>query len=125
MQVRPGTSQENRLRLLHQWQLGLLHDYLPAAIKKWEQEISVSSSGYSLRRMKTKWGSCNPASRHLLFNTELVKKPRHLIEYVVIHELLHLVESSHNDAFIALMDKYCQHWREAKAELNALPLERL
>jgi hypothetical protein len=72
--------------------------------------------------MKTKWGACNTQARNIRLNTELVKKPRDLLEYVIVHELMHLIEPKHSDRFIALMDRHYPHWREARAELNALPL---
>ena len=72
--------------------------------------------------MKTKWGSCNHRAGHIRLNTELVKKPRHLLEYVVVHEMAHLLEPSHSDRFGAILDRHCVSWREARAELNALPL---
>jgi predicted metal-dependent hydrolase len=72
--------------------------------------------------MKTRWGSCNPKDRHIRLNTELVKKPRDLLEYIVVHEMAHLVEPTHNDRFIAILDDIFPGWREARAELNYLPL---
>ena len=72
--------------------------------------------------MKTKWGSCNPAKRHIRLNTELVKKPKDLLEYVVVHEMVHLLEPTHNERFMAILDRYLPQWRESRAELNALPL---
>jgi len=77
---------------------------------------------YFLQRMKTKWGGCNPRARSIRLNTELVKKPKDLLEYVVVHEMLHLIEPTHSDRFIALMNKHYPSWREARAELNELPL---
>ncbi|WP_258878893.1 M48 family metallopeptidase [Paraburkholderia sp. BL6669N2] len=79
-------------------------------------------SGYFLQRMKTKWGSCNHRAGNIRLNTELVKKPKDLVEYVVLHEMLHLVEPKHSDRFFALIDQYWPQWRESRTELNALPL---
>ncbi|MDR0735509.1 MAG: M48 family metallopeptidase [Zoogloeaceae bacterium] len=72
--------------------------------------------------MKTKWGSCNYRRAHIRLNTELVRKPRDLLEYVIVHEMIHLIEPTHNERFIALLDQFHPTWREARAELNALPL---
>jgi len=72
--------------------------------------------------MKTKWGSCSPKVRHIRINTELVKKPRDLIEYVVVHEMIHLLEPTHSERFVTLLSKHYPSWREARAELNELPL---
>ena len=79
-------------------------------------------TGYFLQRMETKWGSCNHRAGHIRLNTELVKKPKDLVEYVVVHEMIHLLESTHSERFQALLDKYYPTWREARAELNELPL---
>ncbi len=78
--------------------------------------------GYFLQRMKTKWGSSNHLRAHIRLNTELVKKPRDLLEYVIVHEMIHLIESTHNERFIALLDRHYPAWRDARAGLNALPL---
>ncbi|MNL48780.1 hypothetical protein D3C87_1716600 [compost metagenome] len=72
--------------------------------------------------MKTKWGSCNHMAGNIRLNTELVKKPKDLVEYVVVHEMLHLLEPTHNDRFVALLDRHWPQWREARKELNTLPL---
>jgi len=72
--------------------------------------------------MKTKWGSCNPRARNIRLNTELVKKPKDLLEYVIVHEMAHLLEPSHNEHFVAILDEHYPTWREARAELNELPL---
>lgn len=120
--VKDTADRKLKAKVIHAWHKRLLHDLLPPLIRKWEQRTGVKSSGYSLRKMKTKWGSCNAKTGHLLFNTELVQKPHSLIEYVVVHELLHIIEPSHNHRFTDLLDRYYQHWQEARAELNALPL---
>ena len=72
--------------------------------------------------MKTKWGSCNPRAGTIRLNTELVKKPKDHLEYVVVHEMLHMIEPTHNERFFTLMSKHIPGWREARAELNELPL---
>ena len=91
-------------------------------IRKWEAQLGISVSGYFLQRMKTQWGSCSPSAQHIRLNTELVKKPRDLLEYVVVHEMAHLLEPSHSERFVAILDRHWPHWRESRAELNALPL---
>jgi predicted metal-dependent hydrolase len=82
----------------------------------------VEVAGYFLQRMKTKWGGCNHRARNIRLNTELVKKPKDLLEYVVLHEMLHLIEPTHSERFLTLISKHCPEWREARAELNELPL---
>ena len=107
---------------MHDWHKALLHELVPRLIRKWEAKLGVTLSGYFLQRMKTKWGGCNHRAGNIRLNTELVKKPKDLLEYVVVHELAHLVEPTHSERFIGLLDKHFPSWREARAELNALPL---
>jgi hypothetical protein len=87
-----------------------------------EPRLGVNVSGSFLQRMKTKWGGCNPQGRRIRLNTELVKKPKDLLEYVVVHEMLHLRVPTHSARYIALLDKHYPTWRETRAELNELPL---
>lgn len=122
LQVRPGADAEQRRRVLHAWHKGLLHAVVPALVAKWESRLDVKVEGYFLQRMKTKWGSCNHAEGNIRLNTELVKKPKELLEYVIVHEMLHLVEPTHNERFVGLLDQHFPAWREARLELNALPL---
>lgn len=120
--VRPDSSTEKRAEVIHAWHKSLLHEVVPPLIQKWESKLNVHVSGYFLQRMKTKWGSCNHAAGNIRLNTELVKKPKDLLEYVIVHEMLHLIEATHNDRFITLLETHYPSWREARAELNELPL---
>ncbi len=120
--VRPGSDAEKRAEVIHEWQKLLLHDVVPPLIKKWERKLKVKVTGYFLQRMKTKWGSCNHKAGHIRLNTELVKKPTDLLEYVIVHEMIHLLEPTHSDRFISILEKHYPTWREARAELNELPL---
>jgi predicted metal-dependent hydrolase len=120
--VRPGTPKAKRAEIIHEWHKALLHDALPVLIRKWESKLGVEVAGYFLQRMKTKWGGCNPRARRIRVNTELVKKPKDLLEYVVVHEMLHLIEATHSEHFVALLERHYPTWREARAELNELPL---
>lgn len=122
LRVRPGSDTEKRATVIHEWHKSLLHKMVPALIKQWEPKLKVKVAGYFLQRMKTKWGSCNPKAGHIRLNTELVKKPKDLIEYVIVHEMAHLIEPNHSDRFIAILDEHYPTWREARAELNELPL---
>ena len=122
LNVRPGSDHAKRASVIHEWHKSLLHEFIPTLISKWEPKISVQVTAYFLQRMKTKWGSCNYKAGHIRLNTELVKKPKDLIEYVVVHEMLHLVEPTHSDRFISLLTENFPAWREARAELNELPL---
>lgn len=120
--VRPDSTADKRAEVIHEWHKSLLHEAIPPLIAKWEAKLGVSVTAYFLQRMKTKWGSCNHRAGHIRLNTELAKKPKDLLEYVVIHEMAHLLEPTHNDRFVALLDKHYPTWRDARSELNALPL---
>ncbi len=120
--VRPGSNRAKREAVVHAWHKALLHDVVPELIRRWEPKLGVEVSRYFLQRMKTKWGSCNYRARTIRLNTELVKKPKDLLEYVVVHEMLHLIAPTHSEQFLTLMSKHYPAWREARAELNELPL---
>lgn len=120
--IRPGSDAEKRAEVIHEWHKSLLHKLVPELIKRWEPKLKVKVTGYFLQRMKTKWGSCNHMAGHIRLNTELVKKPKDLLEYVIVHEMAHLREPTHSDRFVAILDEYYPSWREARAELNELPL---
>ena len=120
--VRPDSSAEKRAEVMHEWHKSLLHEVVPPLIQKWEHKLKVRVSGYFLQRMKTKWGSCNHAAGNIRLNTELVKKPKDLLEYVIVHEMAHLIEPTHSDRLIAILEEHYPSWREARTELNELPL---
>jgi len=120
--VRPGSDARKRAEVIHEWHKSLLHAVVAPLISKWEPKLRVVVAGYFLQRMKTKWGSCNHQAGHIRLNTELVKKPKDLLEYVIVHEMTHLLEPTHSDRFIAVLDEHYPTWREARAELNELPL---
>jgi hypothetical protein len=125
LHVRPGSRRDKRAEIQHEWHKRQLHDIVPGLIEKWEPRIGVKVAGYYLQRMKTKWGSCNPGAGTIRLNTELVKKPRDLLEYVVVHEMVHLLEPVHSDRFITLLSQHCPAWQEARLELNELPVAGL
>ena len=120
--VRPGSKLAKRQEVIEEWHRELLHQVVPALIEKWEARLGVKVAGYFLQRMKTKWGGCNHRAGNIRLNTELVKKPKDLLEYVVVHEMLHLVEPTHSERFVELLEQHYPTWREARAELNELPL---
>ena len=120
--VRPGSSRDKRETVMHEWHKSLLHSAVPNLIRKWQAKLDVDVAGYFLQRMKTKWGSCNHRARNIRLNTELVKKPKDLLEYVVVHEMLHLIAPTHSEQFLTLLSKHYPSWREARAELNEIPL---
>lgn len=120
--VRPKTSVLRREEVMQDWYRNELHKFLEIAITKWERKIGVEVNDWSIRRMKTRWGTCNHKKKNILFNLELAKKPESCIEYVVLHELLHLVEEKHSEKFTALLSKYMPKWKSEKEELNRLIL---
>jgi len=120
--VRPGSDEARRAAVIHEWHKSLLHEAVPELIAKWSRVLKVNVSGYFLQRMKTRWGSCNHRAATIRLNTELVKKPKDLLEYVVVHELVHLIEPTHSERFHTILQQHYPTWREARAELNELPL---
>lgn len=120
--VRPGSTRAKREAVMREWHRTLLHEVAPGLILKWEAGLRVRVAGYFLQRMKTRWGGCNHRARTIRLNTELVKKPKDLLEYVVVHEMLHLIEPSHGEKFAGLLSEHYPRWREARSELNELPL---
>ena len=120
--VRPGSDARRRAEVIHEWHKSILHEVVPTLIKKWEPKLEVKVADYFLQRMKTKWGSCNHKAGNIRLNTELVKKPKDLLEYVIVHEMVHLLEPTHSDRFMTILGEHYPTWREARAELNELPL---
>jgi hypothetical protein len=122
LHIRPGTSPAKRQVIMDQWYREELKKALPPLLAKWEKNIGVTVSKVFVQRMKTKWGSCNHRVRHIRLNTELAKKPKKLLEYVIVHELAHLLEPTHNERFIAILQSHYPRWLEARTQLNELPL---
>lgn len=120
--VRPSSDSGKRAEVLHDWHKALLHALIPPLIQKWEPRLNVKVARYFLQRMKTKWGSCNHREGNIRLNTELAKKPKDLLEYVIVHEMTHLREPTHSERFTAILQEHYPTWREARAELNELPL---
>jgi hypothetical protein len=122
LKVNPGSDSEKREQVLQNWYRKKLREILTPMIKEWQKKIGVEVNFWGIRQMKTKWGSCNEKTKRIWFNLELKKKPEYCIEYVVVHELLHLLERTHNDRFVQLLDKHLPKWRSTKDELNRLIL---
>lgn len=122
LRVRPGTDEEKRQALVARWYRDQLRAELPALIAKWEPIIGVQVSDVFVQKMKTKWGSCNSKSGNIRLNTELAKKPRECLEYILVHEMTHLLEPTHNARFQQLMDNFMPNWRTRRDELNRAPL---
>jgi len=120
--VRPGTSEEARQAILDEWYRNLLKETATPIITRWEPRLGVTVNRVFVQHMKTKWGSCNNRRSTIRLNTELAKKPRECLEYLIVHELVHLLEPTHNARFIALMDRYMPRWQFYRELLNRLPL---
>lgn len=120
--VRPNTATEKRQQILMEWYRAELKKLVPSIITKWEERMNVQVNGWQIKQMKTKWGTCNIQKKKVWLNLELAKKPLHAIEYVVVHEMVHLLERHHNETFLAYMDKFLPNWKQLKAELNQLPV---
>jgi predicted metal-dependent hydrolase len=122
LRVRPTTEQSAREAILDQWYREQLKQAVPPLIAKWEPLIGVKVERFFVQRMKTKWGRCNHARGNIRLNTDLAKKPRECLEYIVIHEMAHLVVPTHNSHFVALMDRILPQWQSYRDVLNRLPL---
>lgn len=122
LRVRPGTDRTKREAVLHGWYRDRLRQQIPALLAKWQPIIGVEVAEWRIKRMKTRWGTCNLAARRIWLNLELVKKPLPCLEYVVVHEMVHLLERRHNDRFRAYMDAFLPQWRLLRDELNRAPL---
>ncbi|NWJ49137.1 MAG: M48 family metallopeptidase [Chloroflexi bacterium] len=120
--VRPGSSAAQREQVLTNWYRQQLKEMIPPLIAKWETEINVKVAEWGVKQMKTKWGTCNIQARRIWLNLELIKKPAHCIEYVVVHEMTHLLERKHNERFSKYMSAFLPQWRLYREELNHSPL---
>ena len=117
-----GTTPEQRREVLDRWYRDQLRQAIPELVEKWERKMRVSVPKWSIRRMKTKWGSCNRETGHIWFNVELAKKQPECLEYLAVHEMAHLVERSHGPRFTKLMDQHLPDWRARRDSLNGAPL---
>jgi predicted metal-dependent hydrolase len=122
LRVRPGTTAEGRRRILMDWYREQLKQLVPDLLAKWQKRLGLEAPAWGIRRMKTKWGTCNAEAHRIWVNLELAKKSVDCIEYVVMHELVHLIVRHHDDQFVGIMDKHLPRWRSLREELNCLPL---
>jgi predicted metal-dependent hydrolase len=122
LHVRPGTDKHGRQDLVEGWYRDQIRDAVPELIAKWERRMSVRVARCFVQRMKTKWGSCNPDNRSIRLNTELAKKPRECLEYIVVHEMAHLLVHRHDERFRGLMDRHLPNWQHLRQMLNNSPL---
>ena len=124
LRVRPRTDEDKRQALVEEWYRKQLKEAVPPLLARWQPLLGVKVERFFVQRMKTKWGSCNHKARTIRLNTELAKKPAECLEYVVVHELVHLLESTHNARFVALMDRFMPKWQFHRQALNRLPVRR-
>lgn len=122
VQVPKGANRHKREQILLAWYRNSLKALIPPLIDKWEGKMGVKVESWGVRRMKTKWGSCNAPAHRIWLNLELAKKPIRCLEYILIHEMVHLTERHHNDRFTRLMDQFMPNWRARRDELNHAPL---
>ncbi len=122
LRVRPKSSREHKEMVLNQWYRGLLREQVAKLIAKWEPRVGVRVVKCGIRRMKTRWGTCNAATGRIWINLELAKKPHVCLEFIVVHEMVHLLERHHNDNFKRQIDRLFPQWRTIRAELNRTPL---
>lgn len=125
MRIRPNTSMSKRAAILDEWYRQQLKDLLPRYIDQYQEKMGEKVLTWGVKKMRTKWGTCNITARRIWLNLELVKKPLHCIEHVVVHEMVHLKERKHNDRFIQWMDTYLPQWRQYKEELNQYPVSHV
>lgn len=122
LQIPPNTDLQKKEAIISQWYRQQLKQAIPPLIEKWQPLMGVRVNKFFVQQMKTKWGSCNVTQGNIRLNTELAKKPKLCLEYVVVHEMTHLLEANHSKKFIALMDYFMPQWREYQQILNNLPI---
>ena len=122
LRIRPGTNENNKQAIVSEWYRAQIRQAVGPLLAKWEPLIGVKVQHFFVQRMKTKWGSCTPRARSIRLNTDLAKKPQECLEYIVVHEMVHLLEPTHNARFIALMDRLIPKWQFYRDVLNRLPV---
>jgi len=120
--VPTGATTEDKARIMKEWYRKQLKIQIPPLIQKWEKVVGVQVNDWGVKQMKTKWGACNIEAKRIWLNLELAKKPPICLEYILVHELVHLHEKNHNERFIALMNQFMPKWRLHRNELNSLPI---
>jgi predicted metal-dependent hydrolase len=117
-----GADPEQRRHVLDLWYRRQLHGFVPDLLAIWAERVGVPTPRWGLRRMKTKWGSYSEKTGRIWLNTELAKKPRRAVEYVIVHELAHIAVRGHGDDFVSILDMWLPGWRLARDQLGSLPL---
>lgn len=122
LSVRPGAERSTKEAVLSGWYRELVKVEVPKLLATWEPVMGVKVKRFYVQKMKTKWGSCTPARQSIRLNTELATKPKQLLEYVVVHEMVHLLEPTHNQRFVAYMSSFMPNWSQLQRQLNSLPV---
>ncbi|GAB3515877.1 M48 family metallopeptidase [Emticicia fontis] len=120
--IRPNSTTEQRQDIINEWYRAELKKLIQPIIDKWQSRIGVTVNDWQVKQMKTKWGTCNIEQKRIWINLELAKKPVICLEYIVVHELIHLLERYHNDRFLALIDSFLPQWKFYREELNRFPV---
>ena len=120
--VKEGTPANKRHEILTEWYRAELKKQIPALIEKWTKRTNIQVNEWQVKQMKTKWGSCNREKKRIWLNLELAKKPEHCLEYIIVHEMIHLVERHHNEKFLSYIDNYLPNWKQLRTELNRFPV---
>ncbi|MCX6170007.1 MAG: SprT family zinc-dependent metalloprotease [Ignavibacteriales bacterium] len=122
LHVRENSTLLQRKTLMNEWYRESLKEIIPEYIERWEKILNVKVNEYGIKKMKTRWGTCNIKDQRIWINLELAKKPIQCLEYIIVHEMIHLIERTHNERFLALMKKFLPQWKLYKEELNRFPL---
>lgn len=120
--TKESSSAKQRERVFKQWYRQALKKEIPPLIKKWEKKMKLTVQDWGVKQMRTKWGTCNIEAKRIWLNLELIKKPIHCLEYIIVHEMVHFLERHHNDRFVVHMDNFLPKWRSIRKELNHLPI---
>jgi predicted metal-dependent hydrolase len=120
--VKEGSSRKHKASVIAKFYRSYLNEQIPAFITKWEKKMKISVREFRIKQMKTKWGTCNIDAKRIWLNLELAKKPAECLEYIVVHEMVHLLERHHNDNFIAYINQFLPQWKAFKNELNKSPV---
>ncbi|NLB53112.1 MAG: M48 family metallopeptidase [Syntrophomonadaceae bacterium] len=124
LSVREKSTPKQRERVMNEWYRNELKKRIPVLIDEWEQIIGVKATSWGVRNMKTRWGTCNTKEKRIWINLQLAKKPVYCLEYIIVHELVHLLEKNHTTVFVEYMDKFLPNWRITKEELNSFIMDQ-
>lgn len=122
LSIRPGATEEKKQAIIEEWYREQIKQAVPELFADWEPRVGVTVARFFVQKMKTKWGSCNHRARTIRLNTDLARKPLECLEYIVVHEMTHLLEPTHNARFVSLMDQFMPKWRFYREKLNRLPV---